>query len=157
MRKYALPTAVAVLFLCAGVRAADSYRAWKADNADTYEKIAKILKNHPNFRDAFAEAQADNPGIFRDYIEFLSEKGDRNTGDFTDKFGGEAKSIKHLHETYPDQVKAFREIVRDHPASTKALFKDKATFKTLVLDSQGKLPEERGEGDKKGKKKKKDD
>ena len=47
-------------------------------------------------------------------------------------------------------------LVRDHPASTKALFKDKGTFKVLVLDSQGKLPEERGEGDKKGKKKKKD-
>jgi hypothetical protein len=156
MPKFAVFTAAAVMVVCLSANAADSYRSWKGDNAEASEKISKLLKNHPNFKDAFSEAQSDNPQAFRDYVDFLSEKGDRNTGDFTDKFGAEAKQIKHLHETYPDQVKTFREIVRDHPTAMKGLFKDKGTFKTLIADVDGKWNGD-GEGDKKGKKKKKND
>jgi len=153
MQKF-LSCACAVLVLCAAARASE-YSNWKADNADANDRLVKLLKDHPNFRGALNGVANQNLSGLQLYVEFLSEKGDRNTGDFIDKYPKESKGIKRLHENYPDQVKALRETIRDHPKSTKALFSSEAIVDGVIAAAEGR--EEAQKSEKKSKKKRKDD
>jgi len=148
---HSLRCACAVLLLCSAVNASE-YSSWKADHADASDRVLKLLKDHPNFRGALNGVANSNLTGLRTYVDFLSEKGDRNTGDFVDKYPKEAKGIKRLHENYPDEVKALRETIRDHPKAMKALFSNESIVDGLIGAAEG-----REAGEKKSKKKKKGD
>jgi len=151
MRLATVSCACAVLLLCS-VQASE-YSQWKADNADANDRVVKLLKDHPNFRGALNGVANTNLSGLQTYVDFLAEKGDRNTGDFIDKYPKEAKGIKRLHENYPEQIRALRETIRDHPKAMKALFANESTLDGAIGAAEGR--EEKAE--KKSKKKKKDD
>lgn len=131
----------AVFCLMLGIqsaRAAD-LATWSAANADCKARLVKLLEGSPNFRAAFWKYAEQSPDIVREWVAFLAEKGDRNTGDFVDKKGKAAKRLGGIHDDYADQMKGMREAIRDHPESMKSLFEDPATFRALCDEVDKKV------------------
>lgn len=118
MRTMAL---VAVAVLSVNVFASDAVDRWTRDHWQAHRALLKVFDGHPNFQDKFAEETRDNAGVINEWINFLADRGDRNTNDFTEKRGREARGIKQLHENYAEHVRAFREWIRDHNEAAVAL------------------------------------
>jgi len=118
MRTVAL---VAIAVLSANTFAADALEKWTRDHWQAHRALLKVFDGHPNFRDKFAEESRDNTAVINDWILFLADRGDRNTNDFTEKRGREARGIKQLHENYGEHVRSFREWIRDHNDAAVAL------------------------------------
>jgi hypothetical protein len=102
------------LFLAGAVHAASPYRAFSEQHSTAKKKLLNILSDPPKFNDDFCAAAEEEPEAMREYIEFLAGKGDRNTNDFVEKKGREAKLIRRVHEKFPERVRAFREWIRDY-------------------------------------------
>lgn len=115
---------LAVVLICctaAASFAADSVEKWARENWQAHRALIKVFDGHPNFRDKFAEETRDNAGVISEWMFFLADRGDRNTNDFVEKRGKEARGIKQLHENYGEHVRAFREWIRDHNEAAVAL------------------------------------
>ena len=112
---------VAIAVMAASTFAADPVEHWAREHQQAHRALLKVFDGHPNFRDKFIEETRDHAGVINEWISFLAERGDRNTNDFTEKRGKEARGIKQLHENYGERVRPFREWIRDHNEAAVAL------------------------------------
>jgi len=112
---------IAVATVAVGSFAADAVEKWSREHWQAHRALIKVFDGHPNFRDKFAEETRDNAGVISEWMFFLADRGDRNTNDFTEKRGKEARGIKQLHENYGEHVRSFREWIRDHNEAAVAL------------------------------------
>lgn len=124
---------VAVLFLIANAAvAADGADRWTIDNPEAHRALLKLFEDKPNFRGKFLDVAGEDPGIISKWVIFLAERGDRNTNDFVEKNGKDAKSVKQMHENYAEHVRGFREWIRDHERAAVALAEVRGGFKRAL-------------------------
>lgn len=102
------------LVIAGSAHAASPYRAWSEQHSTAKKKLLNILTESSKFNDEFCAAAEEEPEVMREYFEFLAGKGDRNTNDFVEKKGKEARLIRQCHSKFPERVRAVREWIRDY-------------------------------------------
>lgn len=134
MRRMGALLCVAGVLMCGASFGSEAYIRWSADHAESRKALLDLFERHGHMREALADANED-AGIVSDWIEFLAAKGDRNTNDFVEKRGREAKAIKRIHEKYPEEVRAFREWIRDHEKASVELAHTREGMKQLLNEA----------------------
>lgn len=129
--RHVLSVAV-LLFVAGAAHAADHAERWTFDHPEAHRALLNLFDDKPNFRNKFLDVASEDPGIISKWVVFLAERGDRNTNDFVEKFGREAKGVKQMHENYAEHVRKFREWVRDHERAAVALADIRGGFKRAL-------------------------
>lgn len=137
-----------LLVLAQGLMAGDSVDRWAHENTRAHRALLDVFEGHPNFRGKFKDVCDDDARIVAKWVVFLAERGDRNTKDFVEKEGRDAKGIRQMHENYPEQVRDFRNWVRDYERAAVVLAEVKDGFRRAL-----ETPVHRHDDDDKKKKK----
>jgi hypothetical protein len=130
------------LMLVNSAQAANSYRSWSEKHSAAKKKLLNVLTDSPKFNEEFCAAAEEEPEAMREYFEFLAGKGDRNTNDFVDKKGKEARLIRQCHSKFPERVRSVREWIRDYNDAALELVAMRDGVKWMCKG--GEVPSEKG-------------
>ena len=101
---------------------------WETKYIAAKERIVKLLAAHPHFRDKLASFQESNSEVAKEWVEYLAAAGDHNTNTFIEQGGRRARPLVKIHEEYPEELKSFREWVRDNARAAVDLFGDDGAY-----------------------------